>query len=109
MPLKNGKHPLEEITCADPDEPKYNGGICAYFNWNNGKPTIYSFAHGGRLYKFNIKPEVKKNAMNNVVDLKEKRQALHNNSEQNVSILHDIDIDGESYLYDVVKPAILNS
>ena len=46
----DGKH--NGITLKDPFEPDYDGGSLtkAKFFWNNGKPKIYSQAHGGIVY-----------------------------------------------------------
>jgi len=53
MDLIDGKHPYDGCVCADPDEPDYSNGVCAYFNWNHGKnPNIFSFAHGEKIYTF---------------------------------------------------------
>lgn len=47
-PASYDKKPL-----ADPLEPEYNGSMTtAMFYWNNGKPSIHSFAHGKYTYHF---------------------------------------------------------
>jgi hypothetical protein len=43
---------FDGASMADPLEPNYGGGRCkARFYWNNGKPVINSYAHGGRTYR----------------------------------------------------------
>ena len=45
---------------ADPLEPEYNGShTTAMFYWNNGKPAIHSYAHGGFNYRFKRLEKVK--------------------------------------------------
>jgi phage/plasmid-associated DNA primase len=43
---------------ADPQEPDYNGDskTVAKFYWNDGKPVINTYAHGGFVYKFTRVP-----------------------------------------------------
>jgi len=43
---------FDGASMADPLEPDYGGGKCkARFYWNNGRPVINSYAHGGRTYR----------------------------------------------------------